>query len=116
MRKTVIDTTSRPPHSQEKWLDLQKIARVEITSEDPNFPIESALSAGAGAGWRAANPGEQIIRIVLDIRRPTLSELRNLRCDGLREVGHSENSFASSGTSVRKAQPAKSKIIRSIWM
>jgi len=77
MRKTVIDTTSRPPHSQEKWLDLQKIARVEVTSEDPNFPIESALSAGAGAGWRAANPGEQIIRIVLDNPRP----LRRIRLE-----------------------------------
>jgi hypothetical protein len=74
MRKTVIDAAS-PPHSQEKWLDLQKIARVEVTSEDPNFPIESALSAGEGPGWRAADPGEQIIRIVLDNPRP-LSRIR----------------------------------------
>jgi hypothetical protein len=74
MRKTVIDAAS-PRYSQEKWLDLQKIARVEVTSEDANFPIESALSAGEGPGWRAADPGEQIIRIVLDSPRP-LSRIR----------------------------------------
>jgi len=31
----------------------QQFASVEITSEDPKFPIESAL-AGGEAGWRAA--------------------------------------------------------------
>ncbi len=68
MRKTVINLdAARPrPTTEENWLDLQDIARVEVTSEDPNFPIESALYANGGAGWRAAGPGEQIIRIVFD--------------------------------------------------
>jgi hypothetical protein len=80
MRKTVnnFDTLGGPrPHSQEEWLDLQQIASVEVTSEDPNFPIESALSANEGPGWRAADPGEQIIRIVLDNPRP----LRRIRLE-----------------------------------
>src|ERR1043166_1423677 len=49
----------------EKWLDLESVAELEITSEDPEHPIESALVAaqGDGAGWQASNPGEQMIRV-----------------------------------------------------
>jgi hypothetical protein len=67
MRKKVIKSgaINPRPHSHEKWLDLEEIARVEVTSEDPNFPIESALAQGEG-GWRAAEKGTQIIRIVFD--------------------------------------------------
>jgi hypothetical protein len=46
MRKRTIiaDTISLPARSQEEWLDLEQIASVEVTSEDSNFPIESALT------------------------------------------------------------------------
>ena len=50
--------------------DLGEIATVEVTSEDPNFPIEFALTAREGPGWRAAARGKQMIRIVLDRPRP----------------------------------------------
>jgi len=43
------------------WLDLERLAQVEITSEDASYPIESALIPGTGSGWRAAQPGEQTI-------------------------------------------------------
>ena len=71
MRKRIISPyTIKPrPRSQEEWLDLEEIATVEVTSEDPNFPIESALAPGEGPGWRAAEKGKQIIRIVFDIPR-----------------------------------------------
>ena len=48
MRKKVINSDTNNPrsHSQEEWLDLEEIARIEVTSEDPNFPIEAALAAG----------------------------------------------------------------------
>ena len=36
---------------------------MEITSEDPAHPIESALLPGGTSGWRAAGPGEQTIRL-----------------------------------------------------
>ena len=49
------------------WIDLERQARVELTSEDPGYPIEAALtSGGPGQGWRAAAPGEQTIRLVFD--------------------------------------------------
>ena len=54
------------------WLDLGLLAQVEITSEDGGHPIESALIPGTGLGWRAAQPGEQLIRLLFD-------EPRNLR-------------------------------------
>ena len=48
------------------WLDLEHLAQVEITSEDVDHPIESALIPGTGSGWRAAEPGEQTIRLRFD--------------------------------------------------
>jgi hypothetical protein len=56
---------------------VERIAEVEVTSEDPNFPIESALALGTEApGWRAADPGEQLVRIVFD--QPTAVHRINL--------------------------------------
>jgi hypothetical protein len=48
------------------WLDLEHLAEVEITSEDVDYPIESALIPGTISGWRAAGPGEQTIRLWFD--------------------------------------------------
>jgi uncharacterized protein (DUF736 family) len=77
MRKKVInsDTINPRPHSQQEWLDLEEVARVEVTSEDPNFPVEAALGIGEGSGWRATEKGKQLIRIVLDNPR-TLRRIR----------------------------------------
>jgi hypothetical protein len=47
-------------------MDLGQIATVEVTSEDPSFPIESVFSAHGGSGWRASQKGEQQIRLIFD--------------------------------------------------
>jgi hypothetical protein len=52
--------------SDQHWLDLEQIASVEVSSEDPRFPIESALGSEDGPGWRASEGGEQRIRIIFD--------------------------------------------------
>jgi hypothetical protein len=52
--------------AEEHWLDVERLVQVEITSEDPAYPIESALLRGTGSGWRAARPGEQTIRLLFD--------------------------------------------------
>ncbi|MCA1788466.1 MAG: carbohydrate-binding protein [Thioalkalivibrio sp.] len=44
-------------------MDLERLAEVEITSEDPKHPIEDALLPGGTSGWRAGQPGEQTIRL-----------------------------------------------------
>jgi hypothetical protein len=68
MRKALIDTTATTTtqSSTGAWLDLDAIATVEITSEDPHFPIEHALGAPPTAGWRAAAKGPQFIRLNFD--------------------------------------------------
>jgi hypothetical protein len=47
------------------WLNLESLAQVELASEDPAHPAESALIPG-GSGWRAAEPGKQFIRLLFD--------------------------------------------------
>ncbi len=68
MRKRIVSssvsTAGSEPHSN--WIDLGQIATVEVTSEDPNFPIESVFTAGEGSGWRAGQKGEQQIRLIFD--------------------------------------------------
>jgi hypothetical protein len=68
MRKRIVDPSYARLSTDSKhgWLDLRQIATVELTSEDPLFPIDSALNADAGGGWRASQNGEQIIRLVFD--------------------------------------------------
>lgn len=67
MRKEIItgSAADAAPVDQE-WLDVEHLARVEVTSEDPAYPVESALMPGAGAGWHAAHPGRQTIRLIFD--------------------------------------------------
>ena len=79
MRKSVIDPVTIHPEQrfEQEWLELEQLAKVEVTSEDPNFPIESALASGEGPGWRAAEKGKQIIRIIFDKPRP----LRRIRLE-----------------------------------
>ena len=67
MRKRIIGSIPRDISAAEPgWLDLEHLAQVEITSEDVDYPIESALIPPAGPGWRAAQPGEQTIRLMFD--------------------------------------------------
>jgi hypothetical protein len=66
MRKRIITPTPTTAHAQEDWLDLERVATVEVTSEDRDFPIESSLSIDPRQGWRAAQPGTQTIRLVFD--------------------------------------------------
>jgi hypothetical protein len=51
-------------------MDLGQIATVEVTSEDPRFPIESVFATEGGPGWRASQEGEQEIRLIFDQALP----------------------------------------------
>ena len=68
MRKRIItlgvQESARP---EPDWLDLEHIAQVEVTSEEAAHPIESALIPDAGFGWRAAEAGEQTMRLLFDV-------------------------------------------------
>jgi hypothetical protein len=67
MRKRIISNGPREVAAAEPgWVDLDLLAQVEVTSEDADYPIESALIPGTGLGWQAAHPGEQTIRLLFD--------------------------------------------------
>lgn len=68
MRKRIIgqEAPAAPDDEQEAWMDLERLAQVEVTSEDAAHPIESALLPGSGPGWQAELPGEQTVRLVFD--------------------------------------------------
>jgi hypothetical protein len=67
MRKRLITTRPETVQSRgEGWLDVERAAIVEITSEDRNFPVESAFVSKEAQGWRAAMAGTQTIRLIFD--------------------------------------------------
>jgi hypothetical protein len=71
MRKEIVEHTAgaKSTHENDDWLDLESLASVQITSEDPAFPIENALSTNPERneiGWRAAAPGPQTIALSFD--------------------------------------------------
>jgi hypothetical protein len=102
MRKRQISPT--PPGvapSGQAWLDVDRTAFVEVTSEENGYPIESALLDGENRGWRAANSGTQTIRLIFDepqtLRRIWLifEDSENTRTQGfvLRWSPDNTNSF-----------------------
>ncbi len=67
MRKRHITSTGAvAPRDREHRLDLSSAATVEVTSEEKDYPIESALIPGESKGWRAAEPGTHTIRLIFD--------------------------------------------------
>lgn len=72
MRKHLLDsaTVDEPQEARLDWLAVDRLASVEISSEDPAYPIESVFQAAGGNGWRAAAPGKQVIRLLFDSPQP----------------------------------------------
>ena len=68
MRKKIISSSDHRQETliEDNWLNIEKIAEVEITSENEHYPIESALIQGSSSGWVAGEEGIQIIRIVFN--------------------------------------------------
>ena len=68
MRKRITSKPQREsPSAKTSWLDLEALARVEVTSEDAAHPIESALLPVGATGWRAESPGEQTVRLLFEV-------------------------------------------------
>ena len=67
MRKRLITPIPKDaPPRDEGWLDIERAAVVEVTSEEKEYPVESALVSGKTQGWRAAESGSQTIRLIFD--------------------------------------------------
>lgn len=65
MRKRMIGQDEERLSIDDQWLNLERMARAEISSEDADYPIESAIRPGS-EGWRAAHTGEQVVRFIFD--------------------------------------------------
>ena len=99
-----------------QWLDVERSAEVEVSSEEAEQSIESALRPAGGPGWRAAEPGPQTvrlrfdepqrierIRLVFDERDATRTQEFSLRwsTDGgrtYRDLVRQQYNFSPSGT------------------
>jgi len=110
MRKRFITPSSeRPGTLAEGWLDLERAALVEVTSEDEHFPVESAFGSGDARGWRAAAPGYQTIRLIFD-HPQTLKRVSLVFEEG--EIGRTQEfvlRWSSDGGSTLK------EIVRQQW-
>ena len=105
------------PHSDPQWLNLQDV-EVELTSEDPNSPIEGALLPDRSTGWRASGPGPQTIRLTwrepvrlstvrLIFEEHTRSRtqefvLRAITVGGGREIVRQQFTFSPPATAVER--------------
>lgn len=95
MRKNVFPAAPQPsPAPADGWLDLERLARVEATSEDAAHPVESALLPGGGTGWRAAHPGEQRLRLLFDAPQ----RLRRIRLLFLEPAAERQQEFVLRGS------------------
>lgn len=64
MRKSIVPGLSvQSAVPQPTWLDLERLARVEVSSEDAGHRVEEALRIGDRAGWRAGASGPQTLRM-----------------------------------------------------
>ena len=59
VRKRIVSSVQTVAGSSpfSHWMDLGQIATVEVTSEDPKFPVESVFTTDGGPGWRASQKG-----------------------------------------------------------
>jgi hypothetical protein len=102
MRKSIVTpspATATP--IPDLWRDLERIARVEITSEDEASPIEHALGKTESTGWRAAGTGPQIIRLHFD-EPLTIHRIHLHFIEKATERSQEFAIFAGTGTDLRE--------------
>jgi hypothetical protein len=65
-KSQITQVQQNAPLRDQAWMDVDRIASVEVSSEESDHPIESALLLEGKRGWRAANPGTQTIRLIFE--------------------------------------------------
>lgn len=63
MQKRLVEVPWQTRVADSDWLELEDVAQVELTSEDPSHPVEGALLP-TESGWKASEPGVQSIRLI----------------------------------------------------
>lgn len=111
MRKRIITPEPTGAEPSGSWLDLERIAEVELTSEDPDHPIEAALSEPAPGGWRATGPGPQTIRLVFLQPRDIDRIVLEFQGDGIERT----QEFVLRGTAGTEEGARTTEIVRQQW-
>ena len=107
---------------REQWRNLDEAVEVELTSEDPAYPIEQALVEHDTNGWRAGTPGPQTIsltwaapiairriRVVFEEHSHARTQefvVRASTVDGQREIVRQQFTFSPPGTAVEREEYA----------
>ena len=115
-----IRPATPPPVEDGGWLALGDDVAVELTSEDPEWPIEGALADATPPGWRAGAPGPQTIilewsapvairRILLvfeELIQARTQEfvLRAATGDGEWEIVRQQFTFSPPGTTLEREE------------
>jgi hypothetical protein len=108
MRKSIVSPSAAAATPiSDVWRDLERIARVEISSEDEQFPIEHALGKHATTGWRAAGTGPQLIRLHFD-EPLTIRRLQLHFVDKAAERSQEFAVFAGAGAELKE-------VVRQQW-
>ncbi len=112
MRKEIVgQKTVAAEATGAEWFDLNSIARVQLTSEDPAFPIENALSTNPTLnelGWRAGGPGAQTITMLFDAPQ-------RIRRIALHFVEHKMERSQEFLLSYSSAKETNREIVRQQW-
>jgi hypothetical protein len=109
-----------PPVATGTWRSLDEAVEVELTSEDPEWPIEGALLGQGARGWRAAAPGTQTIsvtwpapialgriRLVFEEHAHARTQefvLRAATGEGVREIVRQQFTFSPPGTTTEREE------------
>ena len=110
MRKAAFSPAPSTPEqrpSLDTWLDLEHLASLEISSEDPAHPFEDALRGEETEGWKAADPGPQTIRLTFDEPRP----IRRIRLEFREPTQERSQEFSLAAVVAQE----KRELLRQQW-
>jgi hypothetical protein len=123
LRKQILEPATREPAGASEVLDVSGLARVLVSSEERDHPVDLAFDGRGGPGatrWIASETGEQTLIVAFDrpqavrairleveeLERARTQELRvALSDDGgnrYREVVRQEYNFSPPGTSFER--------------
>jgi hypothetical protein len=111
MRKKLIPGfgTSTGLSAAGSWLDIDKLATAELSSEDSQHPFEHALRADTIDGWKAADPGPQLICLRFD----SPQTIRCIRLQFLEQEKDRSQEIALFATSIGFS---RKELVRQQWV
>jgi hypothetical protein len=123
LRKQILGTATPKPADAAKVLDVASLARVLVSSEEHDHPVDFAFDGRGGPGatrWIAAETGEQTLIVAFDrpqavrairleVEEPDVARTQELQValstdggDTYREIVRQEYTFSPPGTALER--------------